>query len=654
MTMAPERAPGPAAEDSARPQRSPWRGHGRGGAPAVPQQGDPASSESDDRPERPLDSAELPCLAEGVELVGEYEGSGYKEPHHLARRSNGALIQLTDLLHMVAVESNGTKTMAQIAEAVSVGFGQNVNEDNVRQLVDENLRPLGVLADASGRSPEVAPPDPLLGLKFRCTLLSARGTRFLTSLFTPLFVPVLVAVVLAALAAFDVWLFLVHGLAEGLRQTVQQPIIFLMVVGIIVVSAALHEIGHAAACRYSGAIPGRMGAGLYVAWPAFYTDVTDAYRLDRRGRLRTDLGGVYFNAIVVLIAGSAFFLTSYEPLLLVCFALQMQIVQQMLPLLRLDGYYVLSDMVGVPDLFKRIGPILRSALPWRGTHPLVAELKPHVRVVVTLWVLAIVPLLLINLVFIVFHAPRILATAWDSAARQWGIITTESGLALAVGALQLVVLLIPTLGAVITMVRVGRRSAVGAWTWSARSPVRRFSVMTGTGALLVLLAFAWWPDGRLTPYRPGEHGTVRQGVTDASSFRQGAPLLRSPQEAQQPLPTVKEGTSAVTGPEAGTTPGSGPAPGTAPAPGTEGGNEPDATTGSDPSETPAGATTSSDPSETSAGATTSSDPSETSAGATTSADPSETPAGSSPAPSPTGSATASPTASPTTSESPTR
>ena len=46
-----------------------------------------------------------------------------------------------------------------------------------------------------------------------------------------------------------------------------------------------------------------MGAGLYIVWPAFYTDVTDAYRLGRGGRLRTDLGGIYFNAIFALAIG---------------------------------------------------------------------------------------------------------------------------------------------------------------------------------------------------------------------------------------------------------------------------------------------------------------------------------------------------------------
>ena len=47
----------------------------------------------------------------------------------------------------------------------------------------------------------------------------------------------------------------------------------------------------------AGPRPGAMGAGLYIVWPAFYTDVTDTYRLGRGGRLRTDLGGLYFNAV---------------------------------------------------------------------------------------------------------------------------------------------------------------------------------------------------------------------------------------------------------------------------------------------------------------------------------------------------------------------
>ena len=75
------------------------------------------------------------------------------------------------------------------------------------------------------------------------------------------------------------------------------PVILLGLLGTLLVSTLIHEFGHAAACHRGGAEPGSIGMGLYVIYPAFFTDVTSSYRLDRAGRLRTDLGGVYFNAI---------------------------------------------------------------------------------------------------------------------------------------------------------------------------------------------------------------------------------------------------------------------------------------------------------------------------------------------------------------------
>ena len=251
---------------------------------------------------------------------------------------------------------------------------------------------------------------------------------------------------IAGLIAVDVWLFFVHGLGSGIRATVQQPAVFLLVMAVVVVSAALHELGHAAACAYGGAKPGGMGAGIYVVWPAFYTDVTDAYRLDRGGRLRTDLGGVYVNAIIVIITAGGYAVTGYEPLVLLCFLLQIVVLQQMLPFLRLDGYYVLSDLVGVPDLFRRVGPVLRSALPFRDPEPSVAQLKPWVRRVVAGWVFLLIPVLALNLGYFLLAAPRIFATGWDSASRLIGTMTSSQGVEVAWSGVQLVLLLLPAIG----------------------------------------------------------------------------------------------------------------------------------------------------------------------------------------------------------------
>src|SRR5256885_3554954 len=85
----------------------------------------------------------------------------------------------------------------------------------------------------------------------------------------------------------------------------------MMKLGLAIHSAALHECAPATACSYGGAHPGVMGVGIYLVWPAFYTDVTDAYRLGKGGRLRTDLGGVYFNALFMLGALGIYLLTHF-------------------------------------------------------------------------------------------------------------------------------------------------------------------------------------------------------------------------------------------------------------------------------------------------------------------------------------------------------
>ena len=120
-------------------------------------------------------------------------------------------------------------------------------------------------------------------LKFKTAVIPERVTRAFTTVFRPLFAKPVVALVVPALLALDVWLLFIHGISPGLREVIYSPVLLLMLLGGVVVATAFHEIGHATACRYGGARPGVMGVGIYVVWPAFYTDVTDAYRLGKGG-----------------------------------------------------------------------------------------------------------------------------------------------------------------------------------------------------------------------------------------------------------------------------------------------------------------------------------------------------------------------------------
>jgi hypothetical protein len=255
---------------------------------------------------------------------------------------------------------------------------------------------------------------------------------------------------------------------------------------------------------------------LYLAWPAFYTDVSDAYRLDRRGRLRTDLGGVYFNVVVILVMVAVYAATrSLEALLLLVVIEHLEIAHQLLPVVRLDGYYIVADLTGVPDLFARIGVILRSLLFWRPADPRLTVLKRWVRVTVTAWVLVVVPLIVLELLIVLIHLPRILGTSWDSAHR----LAAASGHAFGHGqvlsglsdGLQILVLAIPITGILLALFQLFRKGSAWLWRITRDHPARRTLALAGMGAFAALLLLAWIPGRNYHPIQPGERGTQGEG-----------------------------------------------------------------------------------------------------------------------------------------------
>ncbi len=478
----------------------------------------------------------MPELATGVGLIGEYQASGYKEAPCLVRRADGQTIQLTPLLYALVEQIDGRRDIGQIAQALSQRIERPVSEDNVRYLVTEKLRPAGLLKDAQGRDPKVQKANPLLALRMRVQLTDEDRTNRLTAPFAVLFRPWVVAPVVAAFVAVVGWTIFVRGLGAGTRELLYSPGFMVAAFALTIFSASFHEFGHAAACRYSGGRPGGMGCGVYLVWPAFYTDVTDAYRLDRAGRLRTDLGGLYFNTIFTLATFAAWAVTGIEALLVMIPLQLLQMLHQLLPVVRMDGYHILSDLVGVPDLFARIKPTLLGLLPWKKTSDKAQALKPWVRAVVALWVLTVVPLLFLGLLIVVVTAPRVLATTWDSVGLQWRSVSRAYGdgelLVAAVAVLGILAITLPVLGSGYILSRFGRRT--GSWAWATAGNVRfgRPGLALTALALAGGLAFTLWPNGEYRPIQPGERGTVGDLVQSVSALPTGRPALTPEREVE--------------------------------------------------------------------------------------------------------------------------
>ena len=355
---------------------------------------------------RPVVAAPAPRPAAGTEVLGPMSGSGYRTPPTLVRRGDGQMVQLSPLLAALLSAIDGERGPEEIADEVEAHHGRSVHPDDVAALLTAKLVPLGLVELGGGPAPELRRSDPLLGLRGRIQLAGPERTEALARPFRWLFRPAVVGVVLTTFAAFSAWVVLRHGLGTAIDDAIADPMLLLGVIALVLASGAFHELGHAAACSYGGARPRAMGAAVYLVWPAFYTDVTDSYRLDRRGRLRVDLGGLYFNAVFTVATGAAWLATGTEALLVLVPVQLLQMARQLVPIVRFDGYHILADLVGVPDLFARIRPTIARALPGRrveGPNPL----TPRAQAVVVTWVAVVVPFLLGSLGLLLWNLPGI-------------------------------------------------------------------------------------------------------------------------------------------------------------------------------------------------------------------------------------------------------
>ena len=368
------------------------------------------------------------------------------------------MLEVSPLLHVVATHAHDAGDLDEVARRVGADLGRPVSAASVAYLVDHKLVPLGIASTGTRQAPSSAP---ALALTVRAGVVPAPVVRVVTTVLRPLFLPPVVVAVVLGLVSADLWLLRNHDTGGAARDLVLQPALLLLVVGLTVAAALFHELGHATASRYGGAEPGVIGAGVYLFWPVFYNDLNDSYRLTRGARLRADLGGVYFNAVVILLLAGLYGATGFQPLLVAIVVQHLAIAQQFIPFIRLDGYYIVSDLAGVPDLFARIRPVFCALARRRRPALALGDLTPRARRIVTVWAVLTLPLLTGLTLLLLTGLPSLLAGAWGSAGIQAVVFVDAVGdgapMRAALSAVQIIFLAVPLVGLSGVLLAVARR-----------------------------------------------------------------------------------------------------------------------------------------------------------------------------------------------------
>ncbi len=137
------------------------------------------------------------------------------------------------------------------------------------------------------------------------------------------------------------------------------------------VTKILHEFGHGLSCKHYGGECHEMGVMLLVFTPCLYCDVSDSWMLPNKWK-RAAIGaaGMYVEVIIASIA--TYLWWNSHPGVFNQLCLDVMFVSSVStilfnanPLLRYDGYYILSDILEIPNLRQKANTILqRAASRW--------------------------------------------------------------------------------------------------------------------------------------------------------------------------------------------------------------------------------------------------------------------------------------------------
>jgi putative peptide zinc metalloprotease protein len=229
-----------------------------------------------------------------------------------------------------------------------------------------------------------------VGLLFRVPLLTQEAilplTRWLQYLLTPVAVAASLALILLGHGVF----FALHhaGKTSLAALSISQ---WVTLVALVYLGVFFHELGHASACLRYGARHGEIGIGLYFIYPVFYCNVTDCWSLRRYRRAVVDVSGIYFQLIFGAVCCLAWWQSHNELLAFVVYSTIAGVVLNLNPFFRFDGYWLLTDLTGLPSIHRTCKDLTRYLWkrafrrPWRERRPEIFETPYRVRWVIVVY-----------------------------------------------------------------------------------------------------------------------------------------------------------------------------------------------------------------------------------------------------------------------------
>ncbi len=241
---------------------------------------------------------------------------------------------------------DGIKSLSQICEEYNAMYQKNITTSDIENLLYGKLSIYGIL---KGSEDNIKPYQKPSYLNLSFTIINQKLLSKIVTYFCFLF-KLKTAIFTSVSSISLIIIFLLTNIDFYNAFSLQDSLIYFFLIKAI--SVTFHEIGHATSAYYFGAKTGGVGGGFYLFKPVYYTDVTDIWRLKKWQRIIVNLSGVYFEFIFCALLSLIAFFVNHHLLLMIAVFVSIHSLFNLIPLLRSDGYWILSDLINKPNLLK--------------------------------------------------------------------------------------------------------------------------------------------------------------------------------------------------------------------------------------------------------------------------------------------------------------
>ena len=259
-------------------------------------------------------------------------------------------IVINEILYKLLNIIDGKSTISQITKKYNKIISRKHSEQEVAQVIDEVLAAKDIVVPADYDYDKHIGEEKSSYLSYKVPFIKQKWLEYISNIFRFLFKPY-VAPFILGLSFFVHYVF---------YSSVMQPsyidldyflsIKILLLYLVLSVTNTFHEFGHTSALKYFKESPKEIGFAIYLFLPVFYADVSKVWNLKRKQRIVVNLGGIFFELILLNIVMLCYFLTKEVIFLLAFLMIDIKLLFTFLPFLRNDGYWFFSDLWGFSHL----------------------------------------------------------------------------------------------------------------------------------------------------------------------------------------------------------------------------------------------------------------------------------------------------------------